>query len=346
MSSIFARQAHLAVFFLLLSVGTALAQPGFVYSSSVKRFTFLDPNHLALGVNNLGQIVGVKPDGPFPIHGFLQDPTHETLVDFPGAYYTSLNAINDVGQIVGSQCGGPAPLACTGFLKDGNAFTPFGFPGAIFTYASGINNLAQIVGAYRVEVVTPNGVQDFDHALLIDGNGLSGFDFPGARDTLFTGINDQAVIVGIYTELIASWPGLRYRGFTKTGSALALIDYPDALFTFATGINNLGQVVGSYQDQYGYYHGFVKSRGKYKSFDVFGADTHPESINDYGEIAGNYYPRPVVSTIDNVITDIRALNLATGVKKSLVAKLKDVIYAFEIGDAERACTGGVNPIRS
>lgn len=339
--TIVVRQVCWAAMFLLLPVGSALAQPGFVYSTNTKSFTTLEPGYAALGINDSGQIVGVTtfPDPPFLGHGFIRNANSLTLLDFPGAYATSLTGINNAGQIAGQQCGGAAPLVCTGFLKNGNAFTPFGYPGAIFTYANGINNLGQIAGAYRVQVVVgPNTVQDVDHALFVDGNTLTSFDVPGAFSTWFSDVNDDREIVGSYVELIDSWPGFRFRGFRKADDTLTLIDYPGAVFTSVTGINGLGHVVGNYQDQYGYTHGFIKSGNTFTSFDVLGADTFPQKINNVGEVVGTHFPRPVQSTVGGFMTGIGTLRLTHGVATSLVSKLKAVLDAYSSGNATTACS--------
>jgi probable HAF family extracellular repeat protein len=338
--TLFVRQVFWAAMFSLLPIGSAFAQPGFVYSMSTKSFTTLEPGHAALGINDSGQIVGVTtfPDPPFLGHGFIREPNSLTLLDFPGAYATSLTGINNAGQIAGQQCGGAAPLLCTGFLKNGNTFTPFGYPGATYTYANGINNFGQIAGAYRVQVIVgPNTVQDIDHGLFVDGNTLTSFDVPGAFSTWFSDVNDAREIVGSYVELVDSWPGFRYRGFRKTEGTLTLIDYPGALFTNATGINDAGQVVGNYQDQYGYSHGFIRSGNTFTSFDVLGADTFPQNINSLGDIVGSHYPRPVESTLNGFMTAIAALRLNHGVTTSLVSKLKAVLDAYSTGNATSTC---------
>lgn len=334
------RQVCWAAMFLLLPIGSALAQPGFVYSINTKSFTTLEPGYAALGINDAGQIVGATTffDPPSLGHGFIRNANNLTLLDFPGAYATSLTGINNAGQIAGQQCGGAAPLLCTGFLKNGNTFTTFGYPGAIFTYANGLNNLGQIAGAYRVQVVVgPNTVQEVDHALFVDGNTLTAFDVPGAFSSWFSDVNDDGELVGSYVELIGSWPGFRFRGFRKADDTLTLIDYPGAVFTSVSGINGSGHIVGNYQDQYGYTHGFVKNGNTFTSFDVLGADTFPQKINNVGEVVGTHFPRPVQSTVVGFMTGIGTLRLAHGVTASLVSKLKAVLDAYSDGDGTGAC---------
>lgn len=335
------RQVCLAAVFSLLPLGVALAQTGFVYSTGTKSFTILEPGYAALGINDLGQVVGVTtfPDHPSLGHGFIWEANNLTLLDFSGAYYTALTGINNAGQMSGQQCGGAAPLLCTAFLRDGNTFTTYGYPGAIFTYANGINNSGQIAGAYRVQVVVgPNTVQDFDHGLFIDGNTATAFDVPGAYSTSLSDVNDDRVLVGSYVELIDSWPGFRYRGFSKTEDTLTLIDYPGAVLTIVTGINDSGQIAGYYSDQYGYSHGFIKSGNTFTSFDSLGADTYPEDINNLGDIVGNYYPRAVRSTVGRFITNIATSSLSKGVTTPLISKLNALLDAYNVGDATAACS--------
>lgn len=340
MSSV-SRHMNMAVWLLFLVAGTALAQPGFVYSASTKSFVTVQPDHAVLGINDFGHIVGISPtDGSLPIHGFIKREHLVTSFDYPGAYDTTPYGINNAGQIAGTQCSWTTSFlpACTGFLKVADRFESFEYPGATFTYANGINNIGQVVGAYRIEVmVGPNTVQDFDHGLVIEGRILTAFDFPGAYSTAASGINDASEIVGSYVELTSQWPGFRYHGFLKAGDTLSSIDYPGAWFTFATGINNLGQVVGRYQDRYGYTHGFLKDGTVFTSFDIPGADTFPSSINNVGQIVGDYYARPVVPAVSDLIGQIRALGLPDGTRASLVAKLNAAIAAFNVGELATTC---------
>jgi len=93
----------------------------FVYSLDSKSFTTLDSGHAAIGINDFGQIVGSTPtDGSLPAHGFIREANAiVTRLDFPRAYYTSFNAINNAGQIAGNQCGGGSATDLYRFLRDG-----------------------------------------------------------------------------------------------------------------------------------------------------------------------------------------------------------------------------------
>jgi len=55
----------------------------------------------ALGINNLGQIVGDYVDGAGVMHGFLDANGLFITLDPNGSTATTLNGINDQGQFVG-----------------------------------------------------------------------------------------------------------------------------------------------------------------------------------------------------------------------------------------------------
>jgi probable HAF family extracellular repeat protein len=70
-------------------------------------FTTLDDptatNDAALGINDLGQVVGYYSDSGGGAHGFLYNPSTGTYttIDYPGAVRTEAYGIDHAGQIVG-----------------------------------------------------------------------------------------------------------------------------------------------------------------------------------------------------------------------------------------------------
>jgi uncharacterized membrane protein len=76
---------------------------GFLIASGV--LTTLDypgaASTKALGLNNMGQVVGEYVDSLGVTHGFVFDGVHYTSFDVPGSVSTVINGINDSGQIVG-----------------------------------------------------------------------------------------------------------------------------------------------------------------------------------------------------------------------------------------------------
>lgn len=70
---------------------------------------------------------------------------------------------------------------------------------------------------------------------------------------------------------------------------ITLIDVPGATVTAAHGINNRGQIAGFYVDAGGTLHGFLRSRGSFRTIDVPGTTRSGAlDINDRGEIVGGY----------------------------------------------------------
>jgi probable HAF family extracellular repeat protein len=55
----------------------------------------------ALGLNNLGQVVGFYNDAAGNPHGFIYSGGVFTALDDPGPTQTTVNGINNFGQIVG-----------------------------------------------------------------------------------------------------------------------------------------------------------------------------------------------------------------------------------------------------
>jgi probable HAF family extracellular repeat protein len=170
----------------------------------------------ALGLNDLGQVVGVYYSGGM-LHGFLYSNGSFTTLDDPlatnGGTGTIPAGINNGGRISGFYNGGGTNH---GFLYNNGSFTTIDDPASTgccgfssYTVLQGINNEGQAVGYF------------------IDGAGLHGFLYSGGQ---FTTLDDpSATAQTLYTCC--------------------------AVVTFAVGINDAGKVVGEYvanNIEYGY----------------------------------------------------------------------------------------------
>jgi hypothetical protein len=117
-------------------------------------------------------------------------------------------------------------------------------------------------------------------------------DISGLPMNFGNGVNDRGVAVGaafqgnldVFTNGVAwVWDGHAYSFFEAPAASVPVFG------TLAAGINNLDQVCGYYADSEGVAHGFLKEGAAISSIDVPGADaTFATSINNLGEIAGNY----------------------------------------------------------
>lgn len=152
------------------------------------------PNFIPAGLNDRGDIVGRYLDTSNQPHGLIRVANGTiTLVDVPGGEGTSLTAINNNGQIVGTSYL-PQNGGSRGFLRqpDGTIISR-SIPGARNVTLNSINSQGRIVGAYD------------GHALIFEPDGSFNFfdtsppNPPPVNRTISTtayGINDLGQIAG------------------------------------------------------------------------------------------------------------------------------------------------------
>ncbi len=183
---------------------------GFLFQTLGGPFTKIEypepyfPRHTdANGINDRGQIVGDythwdEISGVGQERGFLREANGH-YVDI--AYgiteiYTSLEGINNSGQIVGhSWFGSVAHGYWGGFVRDAQSnFSGIYVPGSTATWANGINDSGEIVGNYGDGITT--------HGFLYDPyfDSYQTIDFPGASGTHLAAINNAGTMVGSYRD--------------------------------------------------------------------------------------------------------------------------------------------------
>jgi probable HAF family extracellular repeat protein len=184
---------------------------------------------LLFGIVALG---GVKTAWADVVYSF-------TTFDPPGSARTTLNGINDSGQIVGYY-NNPGPGNANGFLYSNGSFTTIDVPGANYTDAWGISNSGQIVGQF--------GDATGFHGFLYSNGSFTTIDFPGVGGSAAVGINDSGQIVG-FNNATGS--------FLYTAGSFTPINVPGATQgNGALGINDGGQIVGYYRNSNNS-HGFL-----------------------------------------------------------------------------------------
>jgi hypothetical protein len=232
----------------------------------------------ASGMNRRGAIVGHSCIGDRNAQGFLR--SHDgalTTITVPGAVSTTAYSINNAGLITGSYW--DADGVSHGYLRatDG-AITEFDPSGSTSTYAGYINKAGAIAGDYLDE----SGV---GHGFLRAPDGtFTTFDapVPGASIVGVVGLNDRDEVVFYVAN------DSEYNSFLRrTDGTVVKIGIGPGYF--ATAINNKGVVVGYYADELSI-HGFIRrTNGAIRLFDLkFAVNTLPFTINDRGDIAGEY----------------------------------------------------------
>jgi probable HAF family extracellular repeat protein len=202
---------------------TSLADPqGFLLSGGA--YTTIVPpgatntRSFAAAINNAGQIVGNY--GPIPeVQGFLLSDGTYTQLHQPGSTFTAVEAINNLGQILGASSLGA-------FLLSGGTYAPLNLLGG----PSGINDLGQIIG------ISPDGVDAF---LLSDGV-YTLLVVPGSESTRASAINNDSEIVGNY---------LGADGTTRHGFLATPVPEPSTILLLAIG--TLGVVAWVWQRRRG-----------------------------------------------------------------------------------------------
>jgi hypothetical protein len=246
-----------------------------------------------------------------------------TTIQYPGATYTSLNRINDSGEILVEAQGGSVNANGATFLYQNGTLTNLNLSVSAgnFEMAQGIDNAGQVLG----NTISYNGNQNWiyqngtftnlnlpgvagaisSNGLIIAGgygNGLQNWLYlaeGGNISTVFqqpsnwqsggvSGVNDTGQAVGTYISNVA---GGREYGFLYSGGALTTLSGPSgAIDAIAAGINNAGQIVGD-SDLGGNQHvEWIYSNGAYSIISFPNSWPLPSvsDINNIGQIVGSY----------------------------------------------------------
>ena len=144
-------------------------------------------------------MVGQFIDAGGSTHGWLLSTRPGTFQQFdvPGAWLTTLSAINHRGQFGGVYRDDPAhPLRRHGFIVVNDVLTTIDYPGSTRTTVVQINDQGQAVGIGRIPAegaTTPYG--------FIWKNGVfTDVSFPGAFATGLDGINERGDVCGFTTD--------------------------------------------------------------------------------------------------------------------------------------------------
>jgi hypothetical protein len=269
-------------------------------------------------INIEGVIAGYYVDSTNVFHGFLRSPEGRfTSFDAPGADRTAqsfngtvANGINDLGEVTGYYL--DARGSQHGFLRSATGkFTSFDVPGAAgFSNPVAINLEGAVVGYYL------DANSQF-HAFLRKSNGaFVSFDGPGGCDSGTSAgcfgsaafnVNIFGTAAAGYEDNSGNFVGVGL--IRSAGGKLTTYQVPGAgsgpyqgtgCPGCSIGLNASGTIAGIFTDTNNVFHGFLRTpEGEFTKFDAPNAGNASSqgtgcpsdcavSLNDFGEITGNY----------------------------------------------------------
>jgi hypothetical protein len=265
--------------------GVVMAAPG--PATAKYTFTTIDfPG--AVGTEVLGfspqTTVGDFIDADGNNHGWLL-PAHGGTIqqfDVPGAWFTSVSAINHRGDFGGVYRDDPAhPARRHGFIVVNDVLTTVDYPGSTRTSIVQMNNRGQAVGIGRI----PSEGATTPYGFIWQDGVFTDVSFPGAFGTGLDGINEEGDVCGFTTDEAG---GLTH-AMMRLNGVFSHVEPPGAIDSIALSINDRGQVAGWYDDAQGITHGFIYYRGVWTTIDAPASlASEITTIDNNGTIVGDY----------------------------------------------------------
>lgn len=257
----------------------------------------------ALGLNDLGQVVGSSTTSEGNTHAFLYSDGQISDLGTLGGTTSIAYAINNAGQIVGSSQTAPGTNGAvfgTAFIYSGGQMHDLGVLGGNASVAYAINNQGQVVGQSTVGAGNPNVPAPNSGAFLYTGGQMIALSSTtsGATD-----INNNGEVVG-FSNVPGTIPPrpnatiFQGNGATVLGTLAGPpvnTDFPFAS-SRANAVNDSGQIVGSSSIRSGdvnAQHAFLYDSGKLVDIGTPGLPSvisNPNStaidINNLGQVIG------------------------------------------------------------
>ncbi len=229
-------------------------------------------------------MVGDFVDAEGNNHGWLLSAQRGNFLqyDVPGAWFTSLSAINHRGQKGGVYRDEPAhPARRHGFIMVNDVLTTIDYPGSTRTSIVQMNDRGQAVGIGRI----PSEGATTPYGFLWQDGVFTDVSFPGAFGTGLDGINTQGDVCGFTTDAAG---GLTH-AMMRVNGVFSHVEPTGAIDSIALSINDRGQVAGWYDDALGNTHGFIYYQGVFTTIDPPGsAASEVTSIDNDSVIVGDY----------------------------------------------------------
>ncbi len=229
-------------------------------------------------------IVGDFVDAAKNNHGWLLSSKSGNFQQFdvPGAWFTSVSAVNHRGCFGGVYRDDPAhPARRHGFIVVNDVLTTIDYPGSTRTSIVQMNDRGQAVGIGRI----PSEGATTPYGFLWQAGVFTDVSFPGAFATGLDGINEQGDVCGFTTDEAG---GLTH-AMMRVNGVFSHTEPAGAIDSIALSINDRGQVAGWYDDALGNTHGFIYYQGVFTTIDPPGSPASEiTSIGNDGVIVGDY----------------------------------------------------------
>jgi probable HAF family extracellular repeat protein len=237
-------------------------------------------NSVALGVNEMGQVVGQSGVvGNTTFHAFLHSIGIMTDLGTLGGSYSLANGINDLGQVVGGAQTSSGPMHAFDYAN--GTMRDLGTLGGSSSQALSINNQGESVGSAQT-------IDGATHAFHYNNGIMSDLGTLGGTHSLALRINDLGEIVG-QAQVVSG----AYQAFLYKNGNMSSLGTLGGTNSNAADINGEGHVVGGSQivgDTI--YHAYLYRGGALIDLNNFlepGSEwelTQANGINDHGQIVG------------------------------------------------------------
>jgi probable HAF family extracellular repeat protein len=219
--------------------GTSAASPAKAPAATTYRVVPLGPNAVVAGINAKGQVAFTEYVGDTPRARFYDGASVRDLGTFGGPDAV-VNALNDLGQVVGSASTGvDTPYHAFRWSRQ-TGLVDLNRRGTGNSIATAINNKGQVAGVARFNVATglDTAFRWSDRTGMVNLGSLG----PTSSSVAF-GINDAGTAVGWSDE--AAGPRLTQVIKWPAGGGIVPLNNFPSIASLAHAISNGGQIVGS-----------------------------------------------------------------------------------------------------
>jgi probable HAF family extracellular repeat protein len=296
----------------------------------------------AVGLNNLGQVVGYSfiPSGD--THAFLWDGgAMQDLGTLGGSSCAS--DINDSGMIVGWSYAASAGGYLHAFRRDpGGALQDLGTMGGPTSATGEINDSGQIVGAADTPQDDPQNMRRGRAFLMNPGGAMQDLGTLGGPHSGAGAINSGGWVVGSADINENEWHAFLYAG----GGALRDLGTLGGATSAAYAVSDNGTIVGTSDTSFGVSRAFrYCGNGPMEDLGALRGNSSAFGVNDRGEIVGSSDGWAFIYTGSGAMLDLNGLVDAPGWNLVTAYDINDsgqIVGFGQVGDTNRAFL--LNPI--